>query len=240
MNAQHVGSTFRAVRIRRKLRQVDVARMADVSSATISRTERGHFELLSLATVERVFSVLDIRLELVPRWRGGDLDRLMNAGHGALHESVARAFAQMPAWEARPEVSFSIYGERGVVDVLAWHAERRAVLVIELKTELVDINELMGTLDRKRRLGPAIAREFGWNAAATSAWVIVAESRTNRRRIAAHQAVLRAAFPAEGPAMRRWLEAPIGPIAALSTWSGPAGSRARSSPKRVLRPAEPR
>ena len=51
----------------------------------------------------------------------------------------------MPAWVVRPEVSFSIYGERGVIDVLAWHPARRAILVIELKTELVDINELMGT-----------------------------------------------------------------------------------------------
>ena len=133
----------------------------------------------------------------------------------------------MPAWVIRPEVSFSIYGERGVVDVLAWHPERRAVLAIELKTELVDVNELMGNLDRKRRLSRTIARDLGWDAAEASAWVIVAESRTNRRRIAAHEAVLRTAFPADGPAMRRWLRAPVGAIAGLSTWSGNGGSTKR-------------
>ena len=54
--------------------------------------------------------------------------------------------------------------------------------------------------------------------------MIVAESRTNRRRIAAHQAVLRTAFPADGPAMRRWLVDPGGPIAGLSTGPGNPGA----------------
>ena len=43
-----------------------------------------------------------------------------------------------------PEVSFSIYGERGVIDILAWHPGRRALLIIELKTDIVDVNELVG------------------------------------------------------------------------------------------------
>ena len=50
-------------------------------------------------------------------------------------------------------MSFSIFGERGVIDVAAWNAEHRALLVIELKTDIVDVNELVGTFDRKVRLG---------------------------------------------------------------------------------------
>lgn len=224
MNGQRVGAAVRAVRLRRHLRQDDLARLTGLSTATISRIEHGHFDRLSIATVERVAGTLEIRLDLVARWRGGDLDRLVNARHSALHELVARWFTRMPAWAVRPEISFSIYGERGVIDVLSWHADRRAILAIELKTELVDINELMGTLDRKRRLSRTIARDLGWDAAEASAWVIVAESRTNRRRIAAHEAVLRTAFPADGPAMRRWLHDPEGPIAGLSTWPGNPGA----------------
>lgn len=48
-----------------------------------------------------------------------------------------------------PEVSFSIYGERGVIDLLAWHGPSRTLLVIELKTEVVDAAEMLGVLDRK-------------------------------------------------------------------------------------------
>ena len=224
---------MRAVRIKRRLRQADVARLARVSTATISRIERGHFGRLSWSTIERVAAALEIRLDLVARWRGGDLDRLVNSKHAGLHESVARAFARMPAWQARPEVSFSIYGERGVVDVLAWHAERRALLVIELKTSIVDINDLMGTIDRKRRLGRTIAASQGWEAAEVSAWVILRESRTNRRAIADHRAVLRAALPADGRQMRRWLAAPSGSIAALSYWVVGEGSRGGGPTRRV-------
>ena len=237
MNDQQVGAAFRAIRIRRPLRQLDVATMAEVSTATISRFERGHFDHLSLATMRRVAAVLDIRLETVARWRGSDLDRVVNARHAALHESVAQAFSRLDGWEARPEVSFAIYGERGIVDILAWHAEARALLVIELKTEIVDVNELMGSVDRKRRLARGMARDLGWAVAGVSVWVIVSEGRTTRRRIAEHRAVLQAAFPADGKAIMEWLLAPGTPVAALSTWST-ARSGTSLAPKKRVRSRE--
>lgn len=114
------------------------------------------------------------------------------------------------------EVSFSIYGERGVIDILAWHATSRVLLVIELKTEIVDFNELMGTFDRKCRLAAGVARSRGWDPVTTSAWVVVAESRSNRRSVAAHNAVLRAKYPADGRTMRGWLRRPGHRVDALS------------------------
>ena len=80
-----------------------------------------------------------------------------------MHEVMANVFADRHDWAAEPEVSFSIYGERGIVDILAWHPTRRSLLVIELKTEFVDINELMGSVDRKRRLARTIGRDRGWD-----------------------------------------------------------------------------
>ena len=131
------------------------------------------------------------------------------------------------------KVPFAIYGEKGIVDVLAWHAELRALLVVELKTEVVDVNELMGTIDRKRRLAPAIARDLGWTPESVSIWVVVAEGRTNRRRIAEHRTVLRTAFPADGAAMKEWLDAPSSPVAALSTWSIARTRASLAPPKRI-------
>jgi len=65
--------------------------------------------------------------------------------HAFLAESVVDALRRdSPEWQVFPEVSFSIWGERGVIDLLAWHPGRRALLVIELKTELVDVGELHG------------------------------------------------------------------------------------------------
>jgi hypothetical protein len=133
-----------------------------------------------------------------------------------MHEVMARHFTTIGEWVAEPEVSFSVYGERGIIDILAWHPVARIVLVVELKTALVDINEMMGTLDRKRRLAFGIARERGMDASAVGTWLIVADTRTNRRDLAAHATVLRAKYPADGRTMRGWLRQPRGGVLALS------------------------
>lgn len=175
----------------------------------------------------------------MPRWRGGELDGLLNSGHAALHEHVAGLFEALPAWTAAPEVSFAIYGERGVIDVLAWHAERRALLVVELKTEIVDVQDLIGSVDRKRRLARRVGQERDWPADRVACWVAVAETRTNRRREAAHARVLRAAFPDGGRALRSWPLSPRDAIAALSfvtIANGGGTSRPVASRRRVRRP----
>ena len=223
MSDQRLGSAIRLVRVRRGWRQADVARRSGVGQATISRIERGHLGTLSLDRLRTVAATLDIRVDVLGRWRAGDLDRLLNAGHSRLHESVARAFRDLPDWITAPEVSFAIRGERGVIDILAWHPGRRALLVIELKTDIADVNELVGTADRKRRLAVSVAVERGWIAAGSgpptvSLWIIVAGSRTNRRRVAAHAAMLRAAMPTDGRTLGGWLRDPSGAISALSMW----------------------
>jgi hypothetical protein len=139
----------------------------------------------------------------------------MDSRHAAMHEAIAGLFASLGGWRFEPEVSFSIYGERGVIDVLAWHPIRRSLLVIELKTEIVDISDLLGSMDRRRRLARQIARQRGWEPLQVSTWVVVADSRTNRRRVAAHRGVLRAKLPAGGREIGRWLLDPEGRIDAL-------------------------
>jgi hypothetical protein len=149
------------------------------------------------------------------RWQGGDLGRLVNARHAAMHEAMARFFKEQPSWVAEPEVSFSIWGERGSIDVLAWHATARALLVIELKSELVDLNDLLSTLDRKLRLATRIAATRGWRPGVVGTWLVVANSRTNRRAVERHAAALRSKLPGDGRALRRWLAKPDYTIAAL-------------------------
>lgn len=242
MDDQRLGSVVRSVRLKRGWRQLDLARAARVSRATISRVERGHLELLSVETLRRIAGALDVRIDMVPRWRAGDLDRLLNARHSKLHELVARMFRdQLRGWVLRPEVSFAIFGERGVIDILAWHPGRRALLVIELKTDIIDVNELVGGVDRKRRLAAGAGRDLGWDPAATSVWVIVAAGRTNRARIATHGAMLRAAYPMDGRSIGAWLRDPASEVAALSMWHNAHGEnlRAVQGPVRRVRIARP-
>ena len=182
--------------------------------------ERGHIGSMRLDDVRRVAAALDIRIDIYARWRAGDLDRLLNARHSELHELVARWFAaELPEWVLAHEVSFAIYGERGVIDILAWHEPTRSLLVIELKTAIADVNELLGTMDRKNRLAAQVARDRGWDPLTVSQWLIVADTRTNRRRLDAHMTVIRNAFPAGTWAMRRWLRRPRDTIAAVTVWA---------------------
>ncbi len=216
---QQLGVRFRAVRIRRGLRQLDVAEKVGVDPSFISRLERGHLERAALGTILSAAKALDIQITLSARSRGADLDRLVNGRHAGLHESVARWFSlERSDWILAPEVSFSIYGERGVIDILAWHPGHRALIVIELKTDVVDVNELIGQMNQRRRLAGRIAAERGWAAHTVSVWVIVADGRTNRARLARYRVLLRNAFPSDGRAIRGWLARPESPLAALSFW----------------------
>jgi HTH-type transcriptional regulator/antitoxin HipB len=243
MDDQRLGTALRQVRIRRGLRQSDLARVAGVSQSTISRIERGHFGALSIDTARRVAAALDVRIDMVPRWRAGDLDRLLNARHSQFHELVARRFRELPGWVMRPEVSFAVYRERGVIDILAYHPGRRMLLVIELKTDIADVNELVGTVDRKRRLAVRVASDLGWpieSGTQVSVWVIVADGATNRRRIGAHRAMLRAAFPTDGRVMGGWLRDPASAVQALSNWSDSHPGTARVDLRSVRRVAKRR
>jgi transcriptional regulator with XRE-family HTH domain len=217
---QRVGAVLRKVRLRRGWRQADLADAVGVHRSMVSRVERGHLGDHTFGAIRAMAAALDVRLDLVPRWRGGDLERLLNAGHSQMHEQLATYLVGLVGWQALPEVSFSVYGERGIVDILCWHASRRAVLVVEIKTDIVDINELLGTLDRKRRLAPRIAAERGWDPLTVGVWLTVAESSTNRRRVEAHRTVLRAALPMDGRAVQSWLREPSSSMAGLSFWSG--------------------
>jgi transcriptional regulator with XRE-family HTH domain len=213
------------------LRQQDVADGSGVSRQVVSRIERGRLDEVSMRSLRAVADELEILFELVVRWRGGELDRLVNRRHAAMHEAALGMFAEHPGWQLVSELSFNVWGERGVIDLAAWHEGRRALALNELKSEFVDPGELVGTMDRRKRLALDIARSRGWSPLVVGVWVLVDDTRTNRRHLAASRRLLRGAFPADGHAMRRWLDDPVEPVAGLSflttDHSGGTGQRVR-------------
>lgn len=235
-----IGRVFRELRIRLGLPQRVIAQRAGISTGSYSDIERGKIERVALTRLRRVAKVLDVRLMLEPRWRGAALDRVLSSRHAAMTETVTRMLIEA-GWEVRPEVSFNHFGERGVVDLVAWRPERGVLLLVELKTELVNPNELLAVTDRRRRLAATIVAPLGWRPATVGQWVVVAGSRTNQRRLAQHRTVFRAAFPADGRSVRGWLVKPDSPISAL--WflpdSGATSVGRRLAPRLRVRLGEP-
>jgi transcriptional regulator with XRE-family HTH domain len=216
VNDELIGRAFRAIRVRRHRRQADVAERAGVSRWTVARIEHGQLEDVSLATLRSVARSLEISVEIALRWRGAELDRVLGAGHDALREVVVRRLGDAGGWDVASEVTFSIWGERGSIDLLAWHAATRLLMVVEIKSEIVEVGRLVAQVERYRRLARDIAGERGWHPAHVAAWVVVADTRTNRRRLAAHRGVLRIAFPDDGRRLRVWLGSPDGTVSALT------------------------
>jgi transcriptional regulator with XRE-family HTH domain len=225
-----VDLSFRALRLRRRWRQQDLADRVDVARSVIARVERGGADSVTLRLLDRIAQRLDARLDVRLLWQGEGLDRLLDARHAAVVEAVVRTLAGL-AWLTSVEVSFNIRGERGGIDVLAFHPSTRSLLVIEVKSVGPDIQAMLLTLDRKLRLAREIARERGWEAGSVSVVLVLPEDRTARRRLAAVGGTIRTALPSGNIAIRRWLKRPAGTIRGVWFLSdvSQAGTRHRAA-----------
>jgi transcriptional regulator with XRE-family HTH domain len=201
------GRGFKALRVRKRLRQEDLAAEAHVSRGAIARIEQGHAASVTVETLEKVARLLGARVVCRLSWNGEGLDRLLDADHAAIVEEVVRIL-RAADWLVATEVSFSIFGERGSIDILAFHPGSRALLVVEIKSVVPDVQATLVSLDRKDRLGLQIARERGWDAIATARLLVIRDSRTARRRIEQHSVTFGNAFPDRARAIRHWLKAP--------------------------------
>jgi transcriptional regulator with XRE-family HTH domain len=233
-----VGRTIRLLRRRRLWRQQDVADRAGVSQGMVSLLERGQIDRAALRTVRAVLDALDSSAWLDVRWRGGILDRLLDERHAGLVGAVATTLSSW-SWEVIPEVTYSEFGERGSIDLLAWHAVSRNLLVIEVKTELVSVESTLRKHDEKVRLGPKIVAErFGWRPVAIGRLLVLPADRTQRRHVERHASVLDRALPARGRAVRAWLRDPRGPLAGLwfVSTTNPARAGSADDVARRVRP----
>lgn len=238
MDDRRVGAAIRAVRLRLNLRQQDVAARAEVSQQHVSLIERGHLDQVTVRTLRRVGAAVEIGLPIEPRWRGGELTRLLDLEHAALVEATARRLSHA-GWSVDIEYTFNHFGERGSVDVLGWQDRRQVMLVIEVKSRVVDVQDMIAGLDRKARIVPGlVARERGLPVASIGRLLVVGEGSANRAVIARHPEMFAAAFPSRGAEVRGWLREPRGRLAGIlflsgtPVVSGKRGLRAGRAPAR--------
>ena len=217
-----------------------MAAAAGVTRSVIGRIERGRADRVTVAVLDRVAAVLDARVVVRLDWRGEGLDRLVDRVHASLVEQVV-AMLLADGWELVTEATFNSFGERGSIDILAFHPESRILLVIEVKSVIPDAGPTLMTLDRKVRIAPRISAERGWRPAATARLLVVADTSTARRRFASLRQTFATAFPVRSRAVRRWLRSPDGPISGLWFLSADteAGVRTRITRKPASSPSGP-
>lgn len=207
MDLVRFGRGIRALRHRRGWRQQDLADAAAVGRSVVVRVETGQSGNVPLSKLERLAGALGARSEFRLSWNGEALDRLIDADHARLVEVVATVLRRA-GWEVAAEVTFWIRGERGSVDLLAWHAPTRIVLVVEIKTVVPDQQSMLASHDRKARLGIEIAKARGWSGGAVAKLLVIRESRTSRRRVESHETTYATEYPDRAIAIRRWLLRP--------------------------------
>ena len=210
MDRFRFGRSVRELRRRRRWRQVDLAERIGVSRSLIGRIERGEIVTVPFGRLLDAAAALDGRLDLDFRSRGEALDRLIDERHAGIVERLAALYREA-RWDVTVEATFSIYGERGSIDVFAWHPSAHVVAVNEVKGSIGEAGNTILGVDRKARLAPAIARERGWTCRGVARLLVVAEGSTSRDRIERHSEMFRSAFPAGGRECLAWIRDPSGP-----------------------------
>jgi transcriptional regulator with XRE-family HTH domain len=224
------GRICRALRRRRSLTQRDLGRRAGLSQQAVSLVERGHGSRLSGVAMRRLFGALDARWEPNVSWRGGDLDRFLDARHAQLVGIFVNLLRSL-GWQVEVEVSYASFGERGSIDILAWWPLARIALVVEIKSELASVEATLRKLDEKVRLTIESIAEtrFGERPRVVARLLVLPDGTTERRRVSRADDVLGAALPDRGTPLRRWLRRPNGPIRGILfvADTNPGGKRSR-------------
>ena len=195
---ERLGQLLRAVRRELNFTQAKLAVEAGVPREDIIAVEAGRASEIELARLRRIFASVDARLKVTVWWRGAAADQLLDARHASLSERAIDAFASL-SWLVLSEVTFSEFGERGSIDILAGHLETRSVVVGEVKASIGSIEETNRRLDVKERLAPKIASErFGWTPRSVSRVLNVPEDSTIRRILDRHRQTMDAPTPRAG------------------------------------------
>jgi len=205
VNDAVVGRGLRALRKRKGWSQRELARRSGLDPSVVGDVEAGRLELVRLPTLRRLTQPLGVTIEIAPRWPVAGVAMLLDADHAALVERLVRRM-RVGGWDVTTEYTFNDYGERGAVDVLGWHAARRALALAEIKTRIADVQELHATFDRKARVVPRLlARQRGWQPLVVGRFLVISESHHNRDRVREHEATFEARFPQRSQAAAAWI-----------------------------------
>jgi hypothetical protein len=196
---------------------------------------------LSIAEADRIARAIGATLVFgveAPVLLGGARQR--DAAHARCVAYVARRLAAA-GWIVRREVAIGTSERPGWIDVLAFNPETRVLLVIEVKTDLVDIGGLERQLGWYHREARNRCRDLGWDPSGIVATALILATVANDDRIRANALGLRQIFPRRWrdlmsliggaqPDGAGWVLAMIDPRSRVRLWCRPTVIDGRRSP----------
>jgi transcriptional regulator with XRE-family HTH domain len=160
-NSVTLGAAIHQERRRRHLSLRDLARAAGVGLGTAQAAEAGvvctletYVRLADALRLKACFALEDLR-------RREPATRPVDPVHAAMGEAEA-ARLRTRGFNVGMDEPFQHYQFSGRADVVAWSAERRALLHIENKTQIPDLQACFGSFNAKRAyLGAELATRCG-------------------------------------------------------------------------------
>ena len=114
-----------------------------------------------------------------------EVTRLLDAGHARLAEQMI-TLVQAAEWSVIVHYTFSHYGERGAVDIVGWHPATRHLLIVEIKTMLLDIQDVLArSIARSGWSRSSWPKERGWEPVAVGR-LVVCQTHPRRGALSVH------------------------------------------------------
>jgi transcriptional regulator with XRE-family HTH domain len=221
--------------------QAELASRAGASQAALSRLERGRNAGLDLDAAGRFLAALGMTGDLAIRdVHLRDRERQVDAVHSVMSGYIAR---RLERWQWLPvlEAQVGDRAPRGWIDLVAYRAVDRSLLVEETKSDIPDMGGLQRSLTFYQSMAWEVARGLGWRPARIAVLVVALDSETVAGRLADNRQVVARAFPERvgdvaawladpaRPAPRRWTLGACDPASRERAWLRPTtlGSRRR-------------
>jgi hypothetical protein len=163
---------------------------------------------VDLATVGRIFDLMGCRLDL--RVEAPFLaDRRRQADPAHAH-CVAYFVRRLTAagWVAKREVEISNARSHGWIDVLAYRAADRVLLVVEMKTEIEDLGRIERAMTWYEHEAPLACGRLGWLVRSVVGALIVLDTGATQTRLRLNRDALAQTFPMPPDVLRRIVEFP--------------------------------
>jgi len=197
-----LGGELRRSRLRRRLKQAELAAMIGVAQSTISVMERGLGESLSVDVWQRAFTTVDRRLGLEP---SRDIqDDVADAGHLGI-QNLVLGLGRAVGYAGSFEVATRPADPSRSSDACLRDDRRRRLILAECWNTIGDIGAAARSTNRKVAEAGAFAA-YAWGEEphrVGAVWVVRATKR-NRELVARYAEVFAARFPGSSA---RWVAA---------------------------------